>query len=43
MTKQIWTYFSNNTQSYECYQKKVELKDALYHIMEDIFPCRKPF
>lgn len=38
ISKSIWNYFSKNMQSIECFQRKLELKDALYHMFKEIFP-----
>lgn len=38
VSKSIWNYFSKNMQSIECYQKKMELAEALRHMFQDIFP-----
>lgn len=38
ISKSMWTYYTKNAQSYECFQKKKDLKDALQHMFEDIFP-----
>lgn len=38
VSKSIWNYFTKNMQSIECYQKKMELAEALRHMFQDIFP-----
>lgn len=38
ITKSIWNYYANNAQSTECFQKKMELVEALKHMFMDIFP-----
>lgn len=38
VSKSIWSYFTTNSQSKECFQKKVELKEALRSMFSDIFP-----
>ncbi len=40
VTKSIWAYYTKNAQGIECYQKKLELKNALMFMFEDVFPCR---
>lgn len=34
----MWNYYSENAQSHICFSKKVELKEALYHMFKDVFP-----
>ena len=40
VSRSIWKYFCDSHQSPECYQKKVELKEALRHMFNEIFPCK---
>ena len=38
-TRLILEYSTQSTQSYNCYSKKIELKEALELVFKDIFPC----
>jgi hypothetical protein len=38
MTKSIIDFFNENNQTCEMYEKKKQLRDAIYAMFEDIFP-----
>jgi hypothetical protein len=40
MSESIYNDFIKNSQSFECFNKKQELKEALYSIFKDIIPCK---
>ena len=40
VSKSIYEYYSNKSQSFETYNRKLELKEALVQIFRDIFPCK---
>ena len=39
MSEAIYNDFAKNSQTFECFKKKQELKDALFSIFQDIIPC----
>ena len=40
ISESIWEYFKNNAQTYECYKKKQDFRDALHAMFDGIFPCK---
>ena len=40
ITEGIWRYFESYRQSDSAYKAKVDLRDALYVIFKDVFPCK---
>ncbi len=39
MTKSIIDYYNENNQTFEMFEKKQQLRDAIFAMFKDIFPC----